>query len=496
MSKKTSFIKAQPLTKEKSLTLLLLAAFSFAYTFCVSVFSPIVDGIISGDSSIFYFVGEMWSEGLVPYSEVFDHKGPFIFFVYMLGHSLCGRVGVYLLQTVSLFFTLYFAYKIISKELKLSLPGLATVFGILVFLPGVEYGEALTEEFCLPFLMASAYFANEYFLRCKTKAEHCPAHAAVYGIAFAVALCTRITNGVAVAAWVATVTVVLIINKKFLNLLYNIIGFILGFAAVTVPFVIYFACKGALYDMIYGTLLYNFMYATGSSLERDTATVLLHLYRILPAILLLVLSATLSVRKNIALTTANIVAATLSVYVSVSGNAYGHYAIILAVFIPVSVSYALSEFELKNKKIPTLLPGSFACLLLAVCIGICQVKASAFASGEKTKRMKDIAFKIVSYIPEEDRDEVIGYNMESRFYMYTDIVPCFKYYTLQDWQSGKSEDMIEENVEFYRSGKAKWIAVNYSVDLEPIRNAIEENYSFYAHEFDGENSITLYKRNY
>ena len=54
-------------------------------------------------------------------------------------------------------------------------------------------------------------------------------------------------------------------KKKWLNLFHNAISFIIGFLVLSVPFVVYFWAKGALYEMWYGTILYNIDYLTESN---------------------------------------------------------------------------------------------------------------------------------------------------------------------------------------------------------------------------------------
>jgi len=40
---------------------------------------------------MFQIIGKAWTEGITPYVGVFDHKGPFIFFVNALGY-LMGKI--------------------------------------------------------------------------------------------------------------------------------------------------------------------------------------------------------------------------------------------------------------------------------------------------------------------------------------------------------------------------------------------------------------------
>ena len=78
--------------KNKSglLCLLLFVASAFAGAL---VFSPSTSPLYSDwgyDSAMFQTIGKYWAQGHLPYVELFDHKGPIIFFINALGYALGG----------------------------------------------------------------------------------------------------------------------------------------------------------------------------------------------------------------------------------------------------------------------------------------------------------------------------------------------------------------------------------------------------------------------
>lgn len=65
------------------------------------------------DSAQFQTIGKAWAMGKIPYRDMFDHKGSYIFFVNMLGYKLTGNSsGVMLLQMCNMFVFLIGVYKI------------------------------------------------------------------------------------------------------------------------------------------------------------------------------------------------------------------------------------------------------------------------------------------------------------------------------------------------------------------------------------------------
>lgn len=126
-------------------------------------------------------------------------------------------------------------------------------------------GGNLTEEYCLPFLIWSLYFVLKY-LENSEESEHKPLYTFFYGITFMVGVLTRITNALPVCCGIFIIFIRLIVNKKRKNILHNILMFILGNIVFVLPFIIYFIHKNALYDMIYGMVIYNFKYATAGGM--------------------------------------------------------------------------------------------------------------------------------------------------------------------------------------------------------------------------------------
>lgn len=213
------------------------------------------------DAGVFLTIGKYWALGDLPYLALWDSKGPLIFFVNALGYLLTGsRAGVFLVQLVFLCVAAYFGYRMLRETLSRGVSVLLSalmLFGMaLIF----NYGNSV-EEYALPFLFASFWL----LVRWRGDAErgeftHKPAWAFVYGLCFGVCLMTRVVNAVGLCTGIAFICVRLMANQLWKNLLQNAGMFLLGAAAVVLPFCAYFAAHGALYEMWYGTVLYNFEY--------------------------------------------------------------------------------------------------------------------------------------------------------------------------------------------------------------------------------------------
>ena len=82
---------------------------AIAAVFLFDLFSPLHQSNLRlmPDQDFFQLVGKVWAEGGVPYRDIWDQKGPFIFFVNMLGWKLTGNgYGIVIIECVFLLATM------------------------------------------------------------------------------------------------------------------------------------------------------------------------------------------------------------------------------------------------------------------------------------------------------------------------------------------------------------------------------------------------------
>ena len=114
------------------------------------------------DSPIFQIIGKYWKEGWIPYKDLWDLKGPYIFFMDAIGYWLTGtRIGVYLLQITFMVLTLMSIYKIFAEDFSRRNSMLMVIIS-LMSLSFIYEGGNLTEEYLLPFLGLSFFFVLKW----------------------------------------------------------------------------------------------------------------------------------------------------------------------------------------------------------------------------------------------------------------------------------------------------------------------------------------------
>ena len=99
-------MQTKGLTDKSKLTrfelIFLILAASLTITF-VSTSSPLYPFNPWDDVNVFFTLGRGIKHGLVPYKDIFDHKGPLLYFIYFLAVLISEKsfVGVWLIECIA-----------------------------------------------------------------------------------------------------------------------------------------------------------------------------------------------------------------------------------------------------------------------------------------------------------------------------------------------------------------------------------------------------------
>lgn len=411
------------------------------------------------DSAIFQTIGMGWSKGALPYVDLFDHKGPIIFFIDMVGYMLTGTsTGVLFIQIVSFICFIFFLH-CIHKESGISdkKAFLYTILTIMFLAFSYDEGN-MTEEYMLPYIALSFFMGLKYLKEYnKGNIEHPVKYAFFYGICFSFGLMTRLTNSLPVIVLVAFITILLIVHKQWKNLFKNIVTFLIGCVLVILPFAIYFYIKGAFGDLVWGTIGYNLFYTNKNAeliIDLSDRTTRRYLFSLTPVLgILLIGIRTLIARKYIyGLFYCMLGLTEMLMFLNLSF--YPHYTMIVAPNI------ALILFELsRNSSIPKYKNGVYY-----VVIVVCCLINTKFAY-ENIKWMYQWTHnhepEYVQFMYDNSiNDSVIAYNTDNKcLYLDYDIVPQYRYFALQD-RYGEFSEVIEADIhDVYDNASAEYLIV-------------------------------------
>lgn len=462
------------------------------------------------DSAIFQVIGKYWAQGVVPYTGLFDHKGPMIFLIDAIGYAIHGRSGILVLQTISLAVTIGAFYRFCRLVMGWLPAGISTLVSVMYLCHTFDEGN-MNEEYNLPFLAVCLYLAGRWYLGQPNKevpSRHPWQYAAVYGGCFAAVMLTRITNAVLICSLVLVIVIFLIIHRQWKNLLLNAAGFVGGFAVFFLPFAVYFAAHGALGNMLYGTILYNIFYSSEfSSIDyySNNPEAVKTLVRFLsdfgaPLFLLLAVSILALVvnRKNL-LAWAGMIASIFGTYVLLfSCRPFVHYFMIATAFLPMAALLAAQLWQQRRAFAVCGFAAPALCVVwfISLCFRLSAGQTDSYAAHypEWMADFNRTAQISASYIPPEDRDSVLAYNVNAQWYLINDIQPCQTHFILQDWQSSMDTNMQEQIAQDMTQNPPKWLVANQPSN-PTVQQLLEQKYTPVFGEEQGCTDYTLYRLN-
>lgn len=220
------------------------------------------------DQNIFYTLGRGIIDGRVPYRDLFEHKGPLIYFFHAFA-ALINRhsfIGIYLLEVVFFAVTLLFMFKtarLFTGERSAYVAALlagAVCCTSFCFKSGDN-----AEEYCFAFLMISLYYLMRYFksadrdligvgLNGKMISLH--THLINYRVIFLngiLAGCVLWIKFIQLGFWIAwmgLIFFVLFLQKDYKRAFVSCFVFLGGMAVTALPWVIYFGVNHAVSDWL------------------------------------------------------------------------------------------------------------------------------------------------------------------------------------------------------------------------------------------------------
>ena len=487
-------IKNSKLFRNRIYTVSIFAALSFCLLLIYSpTTSPLAADIASdGDSTIFQVIGRFWLEGKIPYIDLWDLKGPYIFLMNAIGYLITGdKTGVFIIQTIHLMsvFCIIWYYSDLFLSTKTTI--VVMILVILYYLMNFDSGN-LTEEYCMPWLLLSILLQYQWVVSINDDHfEHKPKNAFLYGICFSICLLTRVTNAIAVCAGVLVITCCLLVKKKYVNLLKNAVLFIAGVMIVLQPFVIYYAAHDGVKDLAYGTVLYNMGYYQASGFHFEPGSVR-SLVMYLGGYLAVIVAAVtvFCTRRKLEGLLCFVVTAVPYVFL-MTCNGYRHYNMILTPGLLLAL-FEIYTLETENIGILRVKSARILCVVYVVAIVIIGTGYSAPLSFRSIQRINNrnsaedywgkAQYDLVSLIPESGKEAFIAYDCDPGIYLTADIPPCYRFFTLQEWEISQNASLKPLIVDEFEKGEAAWILI--SEGEHSIDHIIEKDYELYEEQVD------------
>ena len=191
------------------------------------------------DPTVYIYCADQILHGKIMYKELFDHKGPVLYLINVIGLLIGGgnSTGIWFVELMSLFGASIFIFKSVCLYFDRWIALLATLSCLLLVFPLLGGGN-FSEEYAFPLISISMYFFL-YFFKYQNVYK---SHFAIMALCLA---CAFLIKPNFIALWVAGYLFVLIIllkNNRLKELMPIVLISIVSFVVVCLPFALYFTC--------------------------------------------------------------------------------------------------------------------------------------------------------------------------------------------------------------------------------------------------------------
>ena len=211
------------------------------------------------DNTIYQLVGECWLRGDLPYVDIFDNKGPYLYLFTMIGSAICyGKMGQMILFGLYFAVCIEFLWKIGLFLAKSKLNIILSICVYIFFFFFLNGDTINTEGYSQLFLLIPMYLFIRFMRNDVSVGKYL---GFVTGMCFGVIALIRINNTHILLAIVICMFVYYCKNKLYKELFRQILLFVGGTVLTTLPMLAYFYSNNALSELFYCNFSYNINYA-------------------------------------------------------------------------------------------------------------------------------------------------------------------------------------------------------------------------------------------
>lgn len=400
------------------------------------------------DSAWFFMCGKAWMNGMVPYVDFADSKGPLLWLIYGVGYlfSPHNYYGVFWIGCLFYTFTFYFIYRTLLMFIPNKFQAFAGTFlvGVILFNP-VTHNDIRAEDFAMPFIALSLWqmcgiaFEKDYLSQNVFKIFF------LFGISFSCTFLMKYSITIFVCFFLL-ISVFYLIREKA-DFLKALGGGLLGAAVIIIPFLVYFILQGNLQSFI--NEYFTNTLATISNLGGSLSFVKTFTWRFScfltnkPLVIIEFFIAVSCVMLSKILRTAlPLILFTLFFLITVYIGTFTYYYAVTAI---MSVWLVLTlHYFLERKRFATHMISAIA------IIGVVFLFAYNLRQPETifNKHTAEELNKIESIYQKYDKPKVTCVMVERGFGITAEALPASKYWTRQN---GITEEMDRVNIAGIRS---------------------------------------------
>lgn len=429
----------------KKVLLYILVISIVAITICSksSPFYPLNDWV---DSNIYMSIGKSMLDGKVPYRDLYDHKGPFIFALHAIA-SIVSRtsfLGVWFIEIACAFFFLFYSFKSLSlfcnKHALFWLPLIALLtYTSLSF----AHGDS-AEELSLPFLAYAMWIGLNAIHNKKYPSTW---QLIAIGITSGCIFWMKYTVIGLYIGWFIALAVFIPKDRKLKQIWSLVWKIALGVIISTLPWLLYFGINHSIEDWLKVYFFDNFQYYPTERTVNILFHIVIHLglnikdiftYNASSIIFLIVGVVYLFFKKKIKYAYYFILLFISSYFITYAGNVRHSYApLVFSVFLVCG--FICIDALLYNRLYPFITSRLWKFLYLALFIVLLYVLSSNTYMLQYDK--EDLPqYKFKAIIDQTPDAKVLMYkSMDTGVYTVCNIDPEFKYFFYPNLQNEELE---------------------------------------------------------
>nr|WP_297165059.1 glycosyltransferase family 39 protein [uncultured Dysgonomonas sp.] len=409
----------------------------------------------------------MFNAGKIPYIEFFDHKGPALIFIQAIGLKLTNndRLSIFILQVINLLITQVLIYKIAKIYLSNFISIAIVLLTLLAFSFTIQGGNS-TEEWSLPYLYLCLLLTIRFENYSAREQKIC---FVIMGMSAAILFWMRLNNMGIICACLLFIMIIALQNKNLKLFLNLTLGGLLGFFFISIPIIIYFTHIGALSEMIYASFLFNFSYIQ-YNLEQPFS--LVDLIKGWLSLLTFIIGSILYYKKyrDYKMLVLYICLFLFAFVTTHIGPQYFHYMTLNLPLFSMGVIqiFCTQKVRLLNRNSN----------LVILSVAFFMLFGYTFHKKNQKQYIKDQddtlfihnSTDIVDKIPVNERPFVFAYNVSARFWLITNILPGYKFFTNQEWHGAHDNKIWVETNRMIQENSPLWIIIPNQDDFDKSLN--------------------------
>lgn len=210
---------------------------------------------IREDSAWFFTCGKAWMEGMMPYVDFADSKGPLLWLIYGIGYLLSptSYIGVFWLSVLAYMVT----FAVLWRTARLFV-GCRESLIVIVVMPTLMFyhllhDEVRAEDFCMPWICIGVYCVCRALM--SKPGTSVKKYAFWLGVGMAWCLLVKWNWFVLMGGMALIILGVSFGRKRADGLVFGLLGII----ALTLPFAVYFLCNGNFTAMVQEYFINTFL---------------------------------------------------------------------------------------------------------------------------------------------------------------------------------------------------------------------------------------------